>query len=215
MSDWFCHMHIQFGHSCFHWNVSSQSSRSLVIRRCVAINLSIIYRSMLSLVCHLGESYIVDPWINSRSDNFFFCIILFKSWLLCLFQAKLISPIMVTRSHCVFDIVLFRWEWLYNKGCYDQALAYNNSQWVEISGKWGKHLNPEFGHTRARYVKINTAKKYISIPGGLKLRKPSILVVNWVSSCLSFFMNASTATTFVFYTTPACTATTITLESCA
>ncbi len=28
---------------------------------------------------------------------------------------------------------------------------------------------------------------------------PSILVVNWVSSCLSFFLNASTAATYIFY----------------
>jgi hypothetical protein len=25
------------------------------------------------------------------------------------------------------------------------------------------------------------------------------LVVNWVSSCLSFFLNASTAATYIFY----------------
>jgi hypothetical protein len=32
----------------------------------------------------------------------------------------------------------------------------------------------------------------------MKLRKPSILVVNWVSSCLSFFLSASTGTTYIF-----------------
>jgi hypothetical protein len=48
----------------------------------------------------------------------------------------------------------------------------------------------------------------------VKLRKPSILVVNWVSSCLSFFLSASTAVTYIF-TAPARTTTIITLEPCA
>jgi hypothetical protein len=56
-----------------------------------------------------------------------------------------------------------------------------------------QHQNPEFGHTQ------NPAKKYISIQGGMKLRKPSILVVNWVSSCLSSFLSASTAATYIFH----------------
>jgi hypothetical protein len=45
----------------------------------------------------------------------------------------------------------------------------------------------------------------------------SILVVNWVSSCLSFFLSASTASTAATYTlaTPTCTSTIISLESCA
>jgi hypothetical protein len=38
----------------------------------------------------------------------------------------------------------------------------------------------------------------------MKLRKPSILVVNWVSSSLSFFLSASTAATHIF-TDPDCT----------
>jgi hypothetical protein len=49
--------------------------------------------------------------------------------------------------------------------------------------------------------------KYISIQRGMKLRKQSILVVNWVSSCLSFFLNASTA--------PNCTSSIISLKPCA
>jgi hypothetical protein len=45
----------------------------------------------------------------------------------------------------------------------------------------------------------------------MKLRKPSILVVNWVSFCLSFFLSASTATTCIF-PAPNCTITIISLE---
>jgi hypothetical protein len=48
----------------------------------------------------------------------------------------------------------------------------------------------------------------------MKLRKPSILVVNRVSSCLSFFLSASTTATYIF-TAPNCTTTIITLEPCA
>jgi hypothetical protein len=40
-----------------------------------------------------------------------------------------------------------------------------------------QHQNPEFGHTWVRFLK-KAANKYISIQGGLKFRKPSILVVN-------------------------------------
>jgi hypothetical protein len=32
----------------------------------------------------------------------------------------------------------------------------------------------------------------------MKLKKPSVLVVNWVSSCLSFFLSASTAASYIF-----------------
>jgi hypothetical protein len=39
------------------------------------------------------------------------------------------------------------------------------------------HQNPEFGHTEGE-IKKKPAKKYISIQWGMKLRKPSILVVN-------------------------------------
>jgi hypothetical protein len=45
----------------------------------------------------------------------------------------------------------------------------------------------------------------------MKLRKPSILIVNWVSSRLSFFLNASTATIYIF-TDPNMTTTVISLE---
>jgi hypothetical protein len=40
------------------------------------------------------------------------------------------------------------------------------------------------------------------------------LVVNWVSSCLSSFLSASTAVTYIF-TTPNCTTTIVSLEPCA
>jgi hypothetical protein len=40
-----------------------------------------------------------------------------------------------------------------------------------------QHQNPEFGHTQGEILK-KPAQKYISIQWGMKLRKPSILVVN-------------------------------------
>jgi hypothetical protein len=40
-----------------------------------------------------------------------------------------------------------------------------------------QHHNPEFGHTEGE-IFLKTAKKYMSIQGGIKLRKPLILVVN-------------------------------------
>jgi hypothetical protein len=40
-----------------------------------------------------------------------------------------------------------------------------------------QHQNPEFGHTQGE-IKKRPAKKYTSIQRGMKLRKPSILVVN-------------------------------------
>jgi hypothetical protein len=76
-----------------------------------------------------------------------------------------------------------------------------------------EHQNHEFGHTQGEIFK-NPAKKYICIQRGMKLRKPSILVVNWVSSCLFFFLGASTAATYIF-TAPNCTTTIISLEPCA
>jgi len=58
--------------------------------------------------------------------------------------------------------------------------------------------NLEFGHTQGE-IKKKTAKKYISIQLGMKLRKPSILMVNWVSSCLSFFLSASIAGCYIYF----------------
>jgi hypothetical protein len=40
-----------------------------------------------------------------------------------------------------------------------------------------QHQNPEFGHTQGE-IKEKPAKKYTSIQRGMKLRKPSSLVVN-------------------------------------
>jgi hypothetical protein len=76
-----------------------------------------------------------------------------------------------------------------------------------------QHENPEFGHTQGEIQK-NRAKKYISIWRGMKLRKPSILVVNWVLSFLSFFLSATAAATYSFIA-PNCTTTIISLEPCA
>ncbi len=61
---------------------------------------------------------------------------------------------------------------------------------------------------------LKPQKTYISIQKGLKFRKPSILVVHWVSSCLSFFLSASTAATYIF-TALTCTISIISLEPCA
>ncbi len=52
------------------------------------------------------------------------------------------------------------------------------------------------------------------IPQRPKVVFPPILVVNWVSSDLSFFLSSSTAATYIF-TAPTCTITIITLEPCA
>jgi hypothetical protein len=48
----------------------------------------------------------------------------------------------------------------------------------------------------------------------MKLTKSSILVVNWVSFCLCFFLSASTAATYIF-TAPNCRTIIISLEPCA
>ncbi len=76
-----------------------------------------------------------------------------------------------------------------------------------------QHQNPDFGHTQGE-IRKKPAKKYISIQGGMKLRKPSIFVVNCVPSHLSFFRSASTAATYIF-SAPNCTTTIISLEPCA
>jgi hypothetical protein len=75
-----------------------------------------------------------------------------------------------------------------------------------------QHQNPEFGHTQGEIFK-KRAKTYVRIQWGMKLRKPSTLVINWVSSCLSFLHSASTAATYIF-TAPNCTTTIISLEPC-
>jgi hypothetical protein len=53
----------------------------------------------------------------------------------------------------------------------------SNSRVIRKVRKTQHHQNPEFGHTQGEIQKT-PAKKYISIQRGMKLRKPSILVVN-------------------------------------
>jgi len=60
-----------------------------------------------------------------------------------------------------------------------------------------QHQNPEFGHIQGEIQK-NPAKKYISIQQGMKLGKPSILVINWVSSVFPFFWAPSSSFEIVF-----------------
>jgi hypothetical protein len=74
------------------------------------------------------------------------------------------------------------------------------------------HQNPEIGHTQGEIFK-KPAKKYISIERGMKLRKPLIFTVNWVSSCLSFLLSTSTAATYIF-TAPNYATTIICLDPC-
>jgi hypothetical protein len=50
-------------------------------------------------------------------------------------------------------------------------------EYIRVIRKVRKTQNPEFGHTQGEIQK-KPAKQYISIQGGMKLRKPSILVVN-------------------------------------
>jgi len=81
---------------------------------------------------------------------------------------------------------------------------------IEISVKSGKDSTkyPELVIHRVRFKK-NLQKKYISMVSWV------ILVVNWVSSCLSFFLSASTAAATYIFTAPNCTTTIISLELCA
>jgi len=41
-----------------------------------------------------------------------------------------------------------------------------------------QHQNPDFGHTQGEIQKKKPPKEYMSIQGGMELRKPSLLVVN-------------------------------------
>jgi hypothetical protein len=59
---------------------------------------------------------------------------------------------------------------------------------VICNGRETQHPEPwVWSHTGWDFFFKNLQKPYISIRRGVKLTKPSILVVNWVSSCLSFF----------------------------
>ncbi len=86
---------------------------------------------------------------------------------------------------------------------------------LEISVKSGKDStsSPEFGHTKGEIQK-NVAKKYISIQRGVKLRKPSILMVPEFHPVFLVFLSGSTAATEIF-TAPTYTAAIIPLEPCA
>jgi len=55
----------------------------------------------------------------------------------------------------------------------------NQSMYVRVISKVRKiqHQNPEFGDTQGE-IKKNTAKSTSGFNGGLKLRIPSILVIN-------------------------------------
>jgi hypothetical protein len=83
-------------------------------------------------------------------------------------------------------------------------ISYNR---VVRKARQTQHQNPEFGHSPGEI------QKHIIIQGGMKLRKPSILVVNRVSSC-PFFLSASTAATYIFTALTYIT-TIISLEPCA
>jgi hypothetical protein len=73
--------------------------------------------------------------------------------------------------------------------------------------------NGQFRHNRASNAWLGM-KFYKTKLLGPKLVFPLILVVNWVSSPLSFFLIACTAAAYIF-STPTSTITIITLESCA
>jgi hypothetical protein len=73
--------------------------------------------------------------------------------------------------------------------------------------------NGQFLHNRPSNVKLGM-KFYKMKQLGPKLVFPPILVVNWISSPLSFLLSASTAATYIF-TAPTCTTTIITLGPCA
>jgi hypothetical protein len=52
--------------------------------------------------------------------------------------------------------------------------------------------------------KTNQQKNTLVCKEGVKLRNPSILVENWVSSCLSFFLSASTTAVTYIFSAPTC-----------
>jgi hypothetical protein len=78
---------------------------------------------------------------------------------------------------------------------FDSLIIYLFIYLLEISVKSGKDRvsTPSLIINSVR-LKKKRAKKYISIQGRVKLRKPPILMVSWVSTCLSFFLSASTTT---------------------
>jgi hypothetical protein len=83
----------------------------------------------------------------------------------------------------------------------------------KVNHKVRKTKHQEFGHTQGE-IFIKTCKRVHYHSMRVKLLKPSILVVNLVSSCLSFYMSDSIVATYTF-TTPTCTTTIITFKPCA
>jgi len=73
-----------------------------------------------------------------------------------------------------------------------------------------QHQNWLWSYTGWDFLK-KPVRKYISIQLRMKLKKWSIFMINWVSSCLSFFLSACTAATYFFFA-PTCTSTMITLK---
>jgi hypothetical protein len=83
----------------------------------------------------------------------------------------------------------------------------------KVNHKVRKTKHQEFGHTQGE-IFIKTCKRVHYHSMGVRLKKPSILVVNWVLSCLSFCLSDSIVATYIF-TTPTCTTTIITFKPCA
>jgi len=96
--------------------------------------------------------------------------------------------------------------------------CFPNSYWQlynKVIRKVRKHSTVTLSLVIHRVIfKRKPVQKYINIQRGMKLRKPSILVENWVSSDLSFFLSASTAATYIF-TAHNCTTTIISLKPSA
>ncbi len=69
---------------------------------------------------------------------------------------------------------------------------------------------------RVRLEKKNLQKSTLAFNGGWNSENHQFLVINWVSSCLSFFPERlSTAATYIFTAARNCTTTIISLEYCA
>ncbi len=77
-----------------------------------------------------------------------------------------------------------------------------------------KHQNLEFGHKLGE-IQNKPEKSTLEFQRGEETQKGiNFFSVNQVSSCLSFFLSASTAATYIF-TAPTCTVTITTLDSSA
>jgi hypothetical protein len=77
-----------------------------------------------------------------------------------------------------------------------------------------QHQNLEFGHKLGE-IQNKPEKSTLEFQRGEETQKGiNLFSVNQVSSCLSFFLSASTAATYIF-TAPTCTVTITTLECSA